>query len=128
MVITFHCPFVIGCYTVTLTFNSFMDLFSVLVGRIRGYSEWCQTSKMERFSKIVNAWKLLTIFTEHSSLDVCQGSKCTTINALLPVTLTCELFIIASWSTVNTKIYYFVIFDFGNFGLFNFKQLNFGLV
>ena len=36
------------------------------------YSEPWQTSKMKRFSKIVNSYKLLTIFAKHSFLDVWQ--------------------------------------------------------
>ena len=36
------------------------------------YSELCKTSKTERFVKIVNDFKPLTIFAERSILDVCQ--------------------------------------------------------
>ena len=39
------------------------------------YPETYQTSKMEGFTKIVNTWKPLTIFTKRSILDVWQGSK-----------------------------------------------------
>ena len=39
------------------------------------YSEPCQTSKMERFTKIVNCLKSLTIFVKRSILDVWQGSE-----------------------------------------------------
>ena len=38
------------------------------------YSDPCQTSKIERFAKIVNDWKPLTIFAKHSILDAWQGS------------------------------------------------------
>ena len=34
-----------------------------------------QTSKMERFAKIVNGQKPLTIFAKRSTLDVCQVSQ-----------------------------------------------------
>ena len=37
---------------------------------VEAYSEPCQTSKMERFAKIVNGKKPLTIFAERSVLDV----------------------------------------------------------
>ena len=39
------------------------------------YSEPYQTSKMERFARVVNAFKPLTIFAERSILDVWQGSE-----------------------------------------------------
>ena len=37
------------------------------------YSETCQTSKIECFVKIVDAWKPLTIYVKCSILDVWQG-------------------------------------------------------
>ena len=37
------------------------------------YSELWQTSKMERFTKIVNGFQPLTIFSKRSILDVWQG-------------------------------------------------------
>ena len=37
------------------------------------YSELCQTTIMERFSKIVSNYKPLTIFTKCPNLDVWQG-------------------------------------------------------
>ena len=40
------------------------------------YSNPCQTSKMERFAKLVNGWKQLTIFAKSFILDVEQGSEC----------------------------------------------------
>ena len=39
------------------------------------YSETCQTSKIECFVKIVDAWKPLTIYVKCSILDVWQGSE-----------------------------------------------------
>ena len=39
------------------------------------YSEPCQTSKIVLFAKIVNEWKLLTIFEKCSILDVWQHSE-----------------------------------------------------
>ena len=39
------------------------------------YSEVCQTYNMERFVKIVNGWKLLTIFAKRFILDVLQGCQ-----------------------------------------------------
>ena len=39
------------------------------------YSEHCQTSRMERFMKIVNGQKPLTIFAKCSILNVWQGSE-----------------------------------------------------
>ena len=38
-------------------------------------SESCQISKMERFAKIVNGFKSLTIFVKRSILDVWQCFK-----------------------------------------------------
>ena len=40
------------------------------------YLEPYQTYKIERFAKIVNVWKLLTIFDKRTILDVWQGSEC----------------------------------------------------
>ena len=40
-----------------------------------GYSEPCQTSKMDVFAKIVNGFSSLTIFAESSVLDVWQESE-----------------------------------------------------
>ena len=34
------------------------------------YAEPCQISKIERFAKIINGFKPLTIFAKHSILDV----------------------------------------------------------
>ena len=39
------------------------------------YSEPCQTSKMERFAKIINSFQPLTTFAKRSILDVWQGSE-----------------------------------------------------
>ena len=39
------------------------------------YSEPCQTSTMKCFAKMVNGWKLLTIFAKHSILDYWHGSE-----------------------------------------------------
>ena len=39
------------------------------------YSESCQTRKMELFAKLVNGWKLLTIFAKSSNLGVWQDSE-----------------------------------------------------
>ena len=40
-----------------------------------GYSEPCQTSKMEHFVKIGNGWIPLNIFAKRSTLDILQGSE-----------------------------------------------------
>ena len=40
------------------------------------YLEPCQTSKTELFEKMINDWKLLTIFTKRFILDAWQGSEC----------------------------------------------------
>ena len=50
----------------------FSDVFMGLV-ESETHSESSQTSKMERFAKIVNG---LTIFAKRSVLDVGQGSEC----------------------------------------------------
>ena len=34
-------------------------------------------SRKERFAKIVNGWKPLTVFGRQFILDVCQDSECT---------------------------------------------------
>ena len=39
------------------------------------YSETCQASKMEHFSKIVNGWNFFTNLEERSILDIWQDSK-----------------------------------------------------
>ena len=39
------------------------------------YLEPCHTSKMDRFAKIVNSYKPLTIFAKRSILDIWQGSE-----------------------------------------------------
>ena len=39
------------------------------------YLEPLQTSKTELFAKIVNGFKLLTVFAKSSILEVCSGSK-----------------------------------------------------
>ena len=43
------------------------------------YPEPCQASKMDCFVKIVNGLNLLTFFVRHSTLDVWQGSKYTSV-------------------------------------------------
>ena len=40
------------------------------------YSELFQTSKVERFAKIVNRLTPLTVFRKYSNLDVRHGSEC----------------------------------------------------
>ena len=40
-----------------------------------GYSEHCQTSKMELFEKIIENFESLTIFEKRSILNVWQGSE-----------------------------------------------------
>ena len=42
---------------------------------VKAYSEHCQTSKMELFTKISNGWKLLTIFEKRPIFDVWQSSE-----------------------------------------------------
>ena len=39
------------------------------------YSEPCQTSEMDLFTKIVTYWKQFTHSTKNSILDVWQGSQ-----------------------------------------------------
>ena len=39
------------------------------------YSEPCQTSTMERFTKIINFLKLFAIFAKRSTIDVWQSSE-----------------------------------------------------
>ena len=34
------------------------------------YSEACQTSNIEHFAKVINVYKLLTVFAVHSILDI----------------------------------------------------------
>ena len=34
------------------------------------YSEVCQTSNIEDFAKVINVYKLLTVFAIHSILDI----------------------------------------------------------
>ena len=41
----------------------------------KAYLKPCQTSKMERFAKLVNGYRLFTIFEKCSFLDVSQGSE-----------------------------------------------------
>ena len=45
------------------------------VGSTEAYLKPCQTSKMERFAKIVNGWKPLTIFGKYFIIDVWQDLK-----------------------------------------------------
>ena len=53
------------------------ELFSSLAlnKSIRGLFRTLQTFKMERLAKVVNNWKLLSIFTKSSILHVWKGSK-----------------------------------------------------
>ena len=37
------------------------------------YSQPCETSKMERFAKIVHGWKQLTVLAKCAIIDVWQG-------------------------------------------------------
>ena len=46
------------------------------------YSEACQISKTERFAKIVNGEKPISILAKRSILDVWQGSECTSDSVL----------------------------------------------
>ena len=46
------------------------------------YSEPCQTSKMERFAKIFNSLKPLTISAKRTILDIWQSSKYDTVNVV----------------------------------------------
>ena len=47
----------------------------------RGGFRTCQTSKMERFTKILNDWKALISFAKRPVLDVWQGSKYASIKS-----------------------------------------------
>ena len=47
-------------------------------------SEPCQASKMERFAKIVNGDKPLTIFARLCILDVCQSSEYASVAGQFP--------------------------------------------
>ena len=53
-----------------LTATWFIFTTDSLVEPIRGGSRTAATSKMERFVIIVNGWKLLTIITKRSILNV----------------------------------------------------------
>ena len=53
-----------------MSFTTCSQLFNSEV-----YSETCQTSKIERFAKIVHGFDPLTIFKKFSILDVWQGSE-----------------------------------------------------
>ena len=44
------------------------------------YSEPSETSKMKPFAKMVNSWKLLTIFAKSSISDVWVGSEYASAN------------------------------------------------
>ena len=50
------------------------DLFAFLVYWAEAYSNYCQTSKMEPFAKVVMNWKLF-FFLENSILEVWPGSE-----------------------------------------------------
>ena len=52
--------------------DNFLTLANIAATAFKGqaYLEPCQTSKMERFAKIVNGDKPLTIFAKRSILDV----------------------------------------------------------
>ena len=58
-----------------ISYNSFRCLVwgSIKWFILKSYSEPCQTSKLERFAKIVDGFKPLTIFAKRSILDVRQG-------------------------------------------------------
>ena len=47
------------------------NIFTVIHSRqkLEGYSELCQTSKMDYFKKKVNGFLAMTIFAKHSLLD-----------------------------------------------------------
>ena len=47
---------------------------------IKKYVRPCQTCKMNCFAKIVNGWKLWTIFVQHFILDVWEGSEYASTN------------------------------------------------
>lgn len=64
------------------------------------YSEPCQTSNMERFAKVVNNVKLLTIFAKHSTLDVRLGHE----NA--PGKLICTFHTLKSDFEIYTPFFY----------------------
>ena len=65
----------VACFKVAMrSIFAIYDLFIFMVYWPEAYSEPCQTSKIELFAKIVNEWKLLTIFKKSSILDVWQGS------------------------------------------------------
>ena len=49
----------------SITLNFFSGYHTV-----EEYSEYCQTSNMDRFGKTVNGFKPLTIFPKRSTLDV----------------------------------------------------------
>ena len=80
------CPRDLAEFLPERNFGNFFTLASVmlisekmhefLIRLAEAYSEPCQTSKMEHFAKIVNAFQLLTIFAKHSILYVWLGSEC----------------------------------------------------
>ena len=62
--------YLVGCYL--WYSNSFKNETSVT---LEAYSELCQTSKMEVFTKIVNGFSFLTIFAKSSISDLWQNSE-----------------------------------------------------
>ena len=62
---------------VTVAGTFFWLLVSIVFLYAEACPEKCQTSKMERFAKIVNSWKPLTIFAQRYILDVWQNSEYT---------------------------------------------------
>ena len=52
-----------------------LKYFSDISLTFEAYSEPCQTSKMEAFTKIVNGFSVLTISAKSFTLDVLQDSE-----------------------------------------------------
>ena len=62
--------------TALFLFNLLLTyLINFKLRELEVYLEPCHTSKMDRFAKIVNSYKPLTIFAKRSILDIWQGSE-----------------------------------------------------
>ena len=55
--------------------QNYVEILPQNVFITQAYSEPCQTSKIERFAKIVNVFQPLTTFAKRTILDVWQGSE-----------------------------------------------------
>ena len=67
---------------ITLNFKG-KDHVLIKKSKSEAYSEPCQTSKRERFAKIVNGIHSLTVFAKCSILDVSLGSECASVSSCI---------------------------------------------